>query len=57
MKSTYYDIVDLRYEEASLTVRVVELVDGEPDGYIGIPLVVAAHWHGPGKVDTKNVVD
>lgn len=41
-KPTYHEIIDIRYEDASLTVRIVELVDGEPDGGIGIPLVVGA---------------
>jgi len=41
-KHTFFDLVDLKYSDANLIVRVAELVDGKPDGHIGIPLVISA---------------
>jgi len=41
-KSAYFDLVDIAYGDASLIVRVVELIKGEPDGMIGTPLLVGA---------------
>ena len=41
-KHTFFELVDLRYSDANLTIRVAELVQGEPDGYIGTPLVISA---------------
>lgn len=41
-KHTSFELVDLKYRDANPTVRVAELVAGEPDGYIGTPLVISA---------------
>lgn len=38
----YFDLIKVLYEPGELTIEVAELVKGEPDGYIGIPLVVNA---------------
>jgi len=35
-----FDLVDLRFQDAELTVRVVTLVEGPPDGFLGTPMVV-----------------
>ena len=39
-KYTFFELVDLSYSDARLTVRVAKLVKGKPDGYIGTPLVI-----------------
>lgn len=36
----YFDLIDLKYCEAILSVRIAELVLGEPDGCNGTPLVI-----------------
>ena len=36
----FFDLLDIEYRDAILTIRVAELLEGEPDGYIGTPLVV-----------------
>ncbi len=36
----FFDLVDVIYSNAVLTVRIAELVEGAPDGYIGTPLVI-----------------
>ncbi len=41
-KRTFFQLVNLAYANGNLTVRVAELVEGTPDGYIGTPLVVGA---------------
>jgi hypothetical protein len=38
----FFQLIELSYQPARLIVRVAELVEGEPDGYIGTPLVVSA---------------
>jgi hypothetical protein len=36
---SYYVVNDLAYREGKLSLLVVELLQGEPDGVIGLPLV------------------
>lgn len=35
----YFELVSMEYAAAALTVRLTELLEGDPDGYIGRPLV------------------
>lgn len=39
-KHRFFDLVDIAYSDATLVVRVTELLEGKPDGYVGTPLVV-----------------
>jgi hypothetical protein len=38
-KHTFFKLIDLSYSDANLTIRVAELVEGKPDGYIGTHLL------------------
>jgi hypothetical protein len=37
--ASYHIVEDLAFREANLSLLVVELLQGEPDGFIGLPLV------------------
>jgi len=39
---SYFDLVDIKFSHACLTVCVAELVEGAPDGYVGTPIVIGA---------------
>jgi hypothetical protein len=39
-KRMYFELLDISYCKAQLKVRVANLVSGQPDGYIGTPLVI-----------------
>jgi hypothetical protein len=36
----YYDVVEILWKDVNVTMTVAELVEGEPDGGIGLPLVI-----------------
>jgi hypothetical protein len=38
----YFELIELTYHSAQLVVRVANLVEGAPDGYIGTPLVIGS---------------
>jgi len=38
----YFELIKIFYEPGQLTIEVAELVKGQPDEYIGIPLVIDA---------------
>jgi hypothetical protein len=36
----FYDLVEFIWKEATVKLKVAELLEGEPDGCIGLPLVI-----------------
>ncbi len=40
-KLIFYVLFDLNYSNANLIVRIIELVEGEPDANHGIPLIIS----------------
>jgi hypothetical protein len=40
MTTKYYDLVELIWKDANVTLKVAEMVKGEPNGLIGLPLIV-----------------
>ncbi|KXB32424.1 hypothetical protein AT959_01680 [Dechloromonas denitrificans] len=40
MMHRYFDLIDIAYNKATLVVRVIELLEGNPDGYVGRPLTI-----------------
>ena len=39
----YFQLLELSYHDAQLVVRLATLVEGQPDGYVGTPLVVGSN--------------
>ena len=52
----YYELEELKYRDDTLSVTIVTLMRGEPDGAIGIPLVVGdqSNWY---KIEFQGVTD
>lgn len=37
----YFELLDMTYQAAQLVIRVANLVEGQPDGLIGLPLIIS----------------
>jgi len=36
----FYDLVEIIWKEATVSLKIAELLEGEPDGCVGLPLVI-----------------